>query len=309
MVMPVVTKIYRPIKRSLAIPAGMVGALVVGLSTTAAEPGTLESQPTVPATSAAVEQAVADAPIGLSLNLGDILENVFRYVQVSTISDQEEVQLGQEINRMLLSQQYRLYNDSQVQRYVEQLGQQLVAASDSRDIPYNFQVVVSDNVNAFAVPGGYIYVTTGLLRAVDNEAELASVLSHEIAHINQRHSIKALKQAVLAQGIAETAGVDMNTLAQIGYQLAINLPRSREFEYDADARGLTIMQAAGYPPQAFVSFLEQLMDAPVPPEFLRTHPTSANRIEAIQSQFNASSNTSQQGMSQRNYENEIFPLN
>jgi hypothetical protein len=158
MVMPVVTKIYRPIKRSLAIPAGMVGALVVGLSTTAAEPGTLESQPTVPATSAAVEQAVADAPIGLSLNLGDILENVFRYVQVSTISDQEEVQLGQEINRMLLSQQYRLYNDSQVQRYVEQLGQQLVAASDSRDIPYNFQVVVSDNVNAFAVPGGYIYV-------------------------------------------------------------------------------------------------------------------------------------------------------
>jgi predicted Zn-dependent protease len=300
------TTFYRSLKRGLAIPIGLAGSVILGWSGAAA--AAVEPQQQDFYASSPAEQVAADAPIALSLSLGDILENVFRYVQVSTISDEEEVQIGREINRMLLSQQYQLYNDRQVQNYVEQLGQDLVEASDaSRDIPYNFQVVVSDNINAFAVPGGYVYVTTGLLRAVDNEAQLASVLAHEIAHINERHSVKALRQAVLAQGIAETAGVDMNTLAQIGYQLAINLPRSRDFEYEADARGLEILQAAGYPPQAFVSFLEQLMDAPVPPEFLRTHPTSANRIEALRAQYSASS--SQQGMSERNYENAIFPLN
>lgn len=295
-------------KQGLSISAGMAGAAVISLSS-AGVAATPEAKPLAVPAASSPEQLVATEPVALSLNLGDILQNVFRYVQVSTISDQEEVQIGREINRMLLDQQYRLYSDAQVQQYVERIGQRLVEASDnSRDIPYTFQVVVSDAVNAFATPGGYIYVTTGLLRTVDNEAQLASVLAHEIAHINQRHSVKALKQAVLAQGIADTAGIDMNTLAQLGYQLAINLPRSREFEYEADAGGLEVLQAAGYPPSAFVNFLQQLQDAAVPPEFLRTHPTNANRIREIRSQYSASS-TSQQGTSERNYEEAIYPLN
>lgn len=130
---------------------------------------------------------------------------------------------------------------------------------------------------------------------MENEAQLASVLGHEIAHINLRHSIKALQQAGLAQGIAETAGINMNTLTQIGYprsatldrlpqigyQVTINLPRSRDAEYEADAAGLQILQAAGYPPQAFINFLEKLESSAIAPEFLQTHPTSANRIERI----------------------------
>ena len=219
-------------------------------------------------------------PTALSFNFLNFFRNAIRFVQVSNISDEQEVEIGKQINQRLLNQQYRLYKNSQVQRYVDNLGQKLVSNSNSRDIPYTFQVVVSDAVNAFATPGGFIYVTTGLLKEADNEAQLASVIAHEIAHINERHSIKALKQAVLARGIAETAGVSTSTLAQIGYQLAIDLPKSRQYEYDADRLGLEILQQAGYPPMAFVNFLKQL-EGGSQPEFLRTHPTNANRIEAL----------------------------
>ena len=216
----------------------------------------------------------------ISLNLLDLFRNAVRYVQVSNISDEEEVEIGKQINQQLLNKQYQLANNSQLQQYVDNIGQELIAKSDSRDIPFTFQVVESDAVNAFATPGGFVYVTTGLVNEADNQAQLASVVAHEIAHINQRHGIKALKQAVLARGIAETAGVSTSTLAQIGYQLAIDLPQSREYEYEADRVGLEILQQAGYPPMAFVNFLKKL-ESGGQPEFLRTHPTNTNRIEAL----------------------------
>ncbi len=227
----------------------------------------------------------------ISLNFFDLFRNAIRFVQVSNISNEEEVEIGKQINQRLLSEQYELYNNDRTQKYVDNIGQKLVANSDSRDIPYTFQVVVSDAVNAFATPGGYVYVTTGLLEEADNEAQLASVIAHEIAHINERHSIKALKQAVLAQGIAETAGVSTSTLAQIGYQLAIDLPQSRQYEYDADRLGLEILQQAGYPPMAFVNFLKQL-EGGNSPEFLRTHPTNTNRVEALAEEIESAQATS-----------------
>lgn len=283
-------------KRSKLI-GGLAGALMLGLPSTAI------------ATTIAIQPQATQGMAQIRLSLGELFENVFRYIQVSTISDQEEVELGRQINQMVLSQQYQLYNNRQVQQYVDRVGQRLVAASDSRDIPYTFQVVSSDEVNAFATPGGFVYVTTGLLQEADNEAQLASVLAHEIAHINERHSVQALRRAVLAQGIAEAAGVDMNTLAQVGYQLAFGLPRSRDFEYAADAAGLQILQAAGYPPQAFVNFLEQLMDSSAQPEFLRTHPTSDSRIRELRSQYSTSASTPRQGTSPSAYEEAIAPLN
>jgi predicted Zn-dependent protease len=260
------------------------------------------------ATTIAVQPQSVQGVAQIRLSLGELFQNVFRYIQVSTISDQEEVELGRQINQMVLSQQYQLYNNRQVQQYVDRVGQRLVAASDSRDIPFTFQVVASDEVNAFATPGGFVYVTTGLLQEADNEAQLASVLAHEIAHINERHSVQALRRAVLAQGIAETAGVEMNALAQVGYQVAFELPRSRDYEYAADAAGLQILQAAGYPPQAFVNFLEQLMDSSAQPEFLRTHPTGDSRIRELQSQYSSSANTPRQGTSTNAYQEAISPL-
>lgn len=247
-------------------------------------------------------------PTVISLDLGEFLGNVIQIIQVSNISTEEEVAIGKQINQKLLSQQYQLLNNSAVQSYVDNLGQELVASSDRRDLPYTFQVVVSDQVNAFATPGGFIYVTTGLLKEADNRAQLASVIAHEIAHINQRHSIKALRRAVLAQGIAETAGVSTNTLAQIGYQLAIELPQSREYEYEADEIGLNILQEAGYPPVAFVNFLQQLKANGNSPEFLRTHPTNTNRIEALVAEINSPQANSDQGQSEAAYRENVLYL-
>lgn len=241
----------------------------------------------------------------VSIDWGDLLGNVIRYVQIANISHEEEVAIGEQINQQLLNQQYQLYNQEQVQEYVDNIGQELVANSDSRDIPYTFQVVVSDQVNAFAIPGGFVYVTTGLLKEADNQAQLASVIAHEIAHINQRHSIKALKRAAIAQGIAETAGVSTDTLAQIGYQLAIELPQSREYEYEADRVGLEILQQSGYPPVAFVNFLQQLETGPQP-EFLRTHPTNANRIEALTQEIETLQADSNKGQNEAAYRQNVL---
>lgn len=216
----------------------------------------------------------------VAFDFRDLIKGAVNYIQVSNISDEQEVALGKQTNEQVLSQ-YQLYNNAQIQEYVSSLGQELVSSSDSRDIPFVFQVVASDEVNAFATPGGFVYVTTGLLKTAENRAQLASVIGHEIAHINERHGIKGLKQAVAAQGIASTVGVDSEVLAQMAYQLTVDLPRSRSFEYEADSSGLEILQQAGYPAQAFAEFLVKLQGGGGTPEFLRTHPTSQNRIDAI----------------------------
>lgn len=280
-----------------AIAVGLVGGEVI-----TADPAAARSE-TIPVQSLSFENSTL-----LSFDLSEFLGNVFRYIQVSNISDAEEVNIGQRINQMLLSQQYDLYSNQQVQSYVNRVGQRLVSASDSRDIPFKFQVVESQEINAFAVPGGFIYVTTGLLQAAENEAQLASVLAHEISHINERHSVQAIRRAVLAQGIAETANIESSTLAQIGYRLAVELPRSREFEYAADQGGLRIMRQAGYPPMAFIEFLNMLESTTGTPEFLRTHPTSANRIQELRQEIESSNYSSDRGRREAVYEEAIAPL-
>ena len=298
----------RHVCQQLGTSVGIASLAVLGLTGAAAQSLGRSAAGFEPDSMAAIATVPTGQSVALSFNLFEFIGNVFRYIQVSNISDAEEVALGRRINDMMLSQQYQLYGNNQVQSYVNRIGQRLVSASDSRDIPFNFQVVASDEVNAFAVPGGYVYVTTGLLQVAENEAQLASVLAHEISHINERHSIEAIKRAALAQGIAETANIETNNLAQIGYQLTINLPRSRDFEYAADEGGLEILRQAGYPPMAFVDFLEVLESAAGTPEFLRTHPTSANRIEELRNQIAASDDPGARGMQENAYENAIEPL-
>ncbi len=255
------------------------------------------------------EQKIPSLPsTAISLSFFGLFKGAVNYVQVANISNEQEVEIGKQINQQLLSQQYQLYNNEQIQEYVDNIGQELVASSESsRDIPYTFQVVVSDAINAFATPGGFIYVTTGLLKEADNQAQLASVIAHEIGHINKKHSIQALKQAAIAQGVAETAGVSTSTLAQIGYKLAVDLPQSREYEYEADSVGLNILEQAGYPPMAFVNFLKQLQGGNQP-EFLRTHPTGTNRIEALAKEIESTQANSDKGISEADYQNNVLSL-
>ena len=243
----------------------------------------------------------------VAIDILDAVEGAVQYIQISNISDEQEIAIGKQTNEQVLSQ-YQLYNNPQVQEYVSNLGQELVNNSNSRDIPFNFQVLASDEVNAFATPGGFVYVTTGLLKTAENRAQLASVMAHEIGHINQKHGIKGLKQAVAARGIANTVGLDTNTLAPIAYQLAVDLPQSRSFEYEADSTGLEILQQAGYPPAAFANFLAKLESGGGTPEFLRTHPSSENRIEAISQKTEGGGVTNNKGQDSAAYQNNVLAL-
>ena len=250
---------------------------------------------------------VEKQPITVAIDFLDVFKGAVEYIQVANISDKQEVEIGKQTNAQVLNQ-YQLYNNPQIQQYVSNLGHELVSSSDSRNIPFNFQVVASDEVNAFAIPGGYVYVTTGLLKTAEDRAQLASVMSHEIAHVNERHGIKGLKQAVAAKGIATAAGVDTQTLAQIAYKVAIDLPQGRSFEYEADSKGLTRLQQAGYPAEAFADFLAKLGGGGGTPEFLRTHPTSKHRIEAIREKIKVEQVASNKGQDKTEYQNNVLSL-
>ena len=103
------------------------------------------------------------------------------------------------------------------------------------DVAYTFQVVKDDSINAFATAGGYVYVTTGLLKAADNEAQLAGVLPHEIGHIAERHLIEQMQETAIARGLTSAAGLDENTAVQLGVELALLRHNSRFDEFQAKA--------------------------------------------------------------------------
>ncbi len=214
----------------------------------------------------------------------DLIFNGIQVYQLSSMSDTQEVDLGKGINNELVkSGQIQLFESSDLGGYVNEVGQALAAASDRPDIPYTFQVVEDDGVNAFATMGGFVYVTTGLLEAADNEAELAGVLGHEIGHIAGRHAVAQMRQAAIAQGITGALGVNRNQLVNIGTQIALQLPASRSDEYEADQHGFYSMGRAGYDQTGMVSFMQKLVrQGGSAPEFLSTHPDARNRVTALQ---------------------------
>lgn len=237
-----------------------------------------------------------------------ILQGV-QVIQLSNVSPRQEVDLGKQMNDQLVSSQVRLYRNSAVNRYVEQIGQRLVANSDRPDLPYTFQVVNDNSINAFATLGGFVYVNTGLLKTADNEAELASVIAHEIGHIGGKHLVKQMRQKALASGLASAAGLDRSQAVSIGVELALNRPRSRGDEYDADSRGLRTLTRSGYAPSAMVSFMQKLLKkGSNAPTFLNTHPATGDRIKALQSAINDQPRTGSAGLDSSNYQANIKAL-
>jgi len=229
------------------------------------------------------------------------LELILRGVQViqlSNLSDRSEVELGRRINDQLISQEFRVVRDRAITDYVNQIGQRLAPLSDRPNLPYVFQVVDSDQVNAFATMGGYVYVTTGLMRAADNEAQLASVISHEIGHIAANHAVEQMREAAIASGLVSAAGLDRSTAVNLGVDLAIRRPHSRQAEFEADQKGLVNLTRAGYAPKAMVEFMQKLLGQRSVPSFLSTHPATSDRITALNRQINPA--TADQGSGQDN---------
>ncbi|MFQ4140875.1 M48 family metallopeptidase [Chlorogloeopsis sp. ULAP02] len=200
-----------------------------------------------------------------------------RYFQLSNLSTRDKVALGSDIHKQV-ERNYRLTTNETVTR----IGQRLVRSSDCSQIPFRFYVVQDSSINAFATTGGYVYVHTGLIRAADNEDQLASVIAHEIAHICNDDVVNRLRQTQLVQGAASLAGLNRSQLAAVAYKVAVDLPNSREAEFRADAKGLQYLTAAGYDPNAMPAFLRKLVSRSSTPAFLSTHPNTQERIAVLE---------------------------
>ncbi|MDZ7962600.1 MAG: M48 family metalloprotease [Aulosira sp. DedQUE10] len=244
---------------------------------------------------------------GRAFDLLPLLFQGAQILQLSNISDRQEVDLGKQMNQELQSE-VRLYRNSAVTRYVEQIGQRLVANSDRPNLPYTFQVVDDKAINAFATAGGYVYLHTGLLQAADNEAEVASVLAHEIGHIGGKHLVKQMRQRALASGVATAAGLDRNTAVGIGVELALNRPRSRQDEFDADQRGLRTLTRSGYAQSGMVSFMQKLLGKSSTPSFLSTHPATGDRINSLKRSINAQPSNGRYGLDNAAYKANVRAL-
>ncbi len=206
------------------------------------------------------------------------------------ISLEKEIELGAQIAAEF-EQTARLLEDPVISEYIDRIGQDIVKHSDAK-VPFHIKVVDSDEVNAFAFPGGYFYVNKGLILEADNEAELAGVMAHEISHVTARHATTRMSKGQILQIAAIPALFVGGYWAQMGIQnalgLGINLELmgiTRESEREADQLGIQYLWNTGYDPNGFVSFFEKLQrqekDKPGRlAGWFRTHPSTDDRIVA-----------------------------
>lgn len=204
---------------------------------------------------------------------------------------EEENRLGQQLAREL-DMELRFHDDVEVQSYVRDLGALILRRVENSPRGINYRFVVIDDpdvVNAFAIPGGHIYVYSGLLRAMDNEAELTAVLSHEIAHVTRRHVAQRLVAAYGAAAVSRMAfGEEPGLVGQLVTAVAgqgFMLRYSRDQERDADEWGLQYQVKANYNPEAFLSFFRKLAGGPALPTFLSSHPSPEDRVEYLSQQI------------------------
>jgi len=205
-----------------------------------------------------------------------------------------EIRMGKEYSQQVEAS-VKLVNDPVVTEYVNRIGQNLVRNSDAQ-VPFTIKVIDSDEVNAFALPGGFFYVNSGLILAADEEAELAGVMAHEIAHVAARHATKQMTRGNWANIatiplIFVGGGIGYAVRSAAGLALPMTfLSFSRGFEQEADYLGLQYMYKTGYDPQAFVSFFEKLQakEKKKPGTLARafsTHPQTPDRIEKSQEEI------------------------
>jgi predicted Zn-dependent protease len=255
---------------------------------------------------------VSSPQVSLGFSIWDILPDVIQYVQLASLGDRQEIALGKQINQQLITQEVRIYDDPELTDYINRIGQRLAQESyrpPTSNYKYTFQVVDDDSVNAFATLGGFVYIHTGLIKEAENEAELASVIGHEIAHIAERHAINQMRRMALTNGLVTAAGVDQSQIVGLGVEIALRLPHSRDAEYEADRVGLNMMTAAGYAQVGMVDFMKKLARSPSMPTFLSTHPHTRDRINALEQAIDPEFATVGNGLDANAYQGQIASLN
>lgn len=207
-------------------------------------------------------------------------------------SKQQDVQLGQDTAAQV-RKQMTIVNDPTLTGYVNAVGRRLMASQEAKDsgFPFTFEVVADPSINAFALPGGPMFINTGLLKAVDNEAQLAGVMGHEMSHVILRHGTNQASKANLIELPAMLAGQMaggsmLGQLAQLGIGIGANsvlLKFSRSAESQADLMGSHLMAEAGYDPMQMAKFFEKLngQGGSAGLQFLSDHPNPGNREKAI----------------------------
>lgn len=207
---------------------------------------------------------------------------------------EKQIQIGKEFAQQVEAGS-KLVTDPEVNEYINRIGQNLVRNSDSR-VPFTIKIIDSDDINAFALPGGFFYVNSGLVLAADNEAELAGVMAHEIAHVAACHAAREQTRGQLVNlasipliFVGGGIGYAVRTAAGIGLPVSF-LKFSRNFESEADYLGLEYMYKAGYDPQSFIAFFEKIQakEKKKPGSLSKafeTHPQTPDRISKSQEEI------------------------
>jgi predicted Zn-dependent protease len=206
------------------------------------------------------------------------------------IGEEEEQSLGQSTALQVVARSGGLYEQPELVRYVNLVGRGVAATSDRPTVNYRFAVLNDQSINAFATPGGYVFVTRGLLKQVKNEAELAGVLGHEIGHITQRHMLEVIQRTKQIAGVSE-AGLAYATRQPGQYQQLIDSVTKKILDegYDqgketqADQLGVIFASRVGYDPTAYLAFLNRLRSLRGDDRALfKTHPNFSARIAAVE---------------------------
>lgn len=211
---------------------------------------------------------------------------------VILISESDERMIGEKMAAQIRSEK-KLITDRTIIDYVNRTGQHIARLSDRAGIPYQFSVIDSKELNAFALPGGYVYIYSGLMKQLDNQAQLAGVMAHEISHVVARHSVKRLQEGLGAQALSALifGGSSQTTQAAVSVGLAlVQQGYSRRMEEQADSYGVIYMTRAGFNPEGMAQVMDKLSRLSGNGEgfwetLVSDHPPAAKRAAAVRAEI------------------------